>query len=82
MIRTPPVGSGRARMVGTRSTRDPGGHVLLILESEAEMVRWQRPDRGLTGMPDAQDIANALQLKRIGTRIEIRFPSTITLHNS
>ncbi len=38
-------------------------YCLLILESEAEMVRWQRTDRGLTSLPDAQDIANAIAIK-------------------
>ena len=38
-------------------------YCLLILESEAEMVRWQRTDRGVTSMPDAQDIANAIAIK-------------------
>ena len=38
-------------------------YCLLILESEAEMVRWQRTDRGVTSMPDAQDIANAIGIK-------------------
>jgi hypothetical protein len=27
------------------------------------MVRWQRTDRGVTSMPDAQDIANAIAIK-------------------
>jgi hypothetical protein len=38
-------------------------YCLLILESEAEMIRWQRTDRGVTSMPDAQDIANAIGIK-------------------
>lgn len=38
-------------------------YCLLILESEAEMVRWQRTDRGMTSVPDAQDIANAIAIK-------------------
>jgi len=38
-------------------------YCLLILESEAEIVMWQRTDRGMTSMPDAQDIANAIAIK-------------------
>jgi hypothetical protein len=38
-------------------------YCLLILESEAEMVRWQRIDSGVTDRPDAQDIANAIASK-------------------
>ena len=38
-------------------------YCLLILESEAELIMWQRIDRGLTSMPDAQDIANAIATK-------------------
>ncbi len=38
-------------------------YCLLILESEVEMFRWQRTDRGATSMPDAQDIANAIAIK-------------------
>ncbi|MBV8641887.1 MAG: hypothetical protein JO070_10905 [Verrucomicrobia bacterium] len=38
-------------------------YCLLILESEAELMMWQRIDRGVTGRPDAQDIANAIATK-------------------
>ena len=38
-------------------------YCLLILESEAELILWQRIDRGVTSMPDAQDIANASAAK-------------------
>ena len=38
-------------------------YCLLILESEAELVMWQRTDRGVLSMPDAQDIANAIAIK-------------------
>ena len=38
-------------------------YCLLILESEAEMVRWRRTDSGVRSMPDAQDIANAIAIK-------------------
>jgi hypothetical protein len=38
-------------------------YCLLILESEAEMVRWRRTDSGVTSTPDAQDIANAIASK-------------------
>lgn len=38
-------------------------YCLLILESEAELIMWQRIDRGVTSMPDAQDIANAIATK-------------------
>jgi hypothetical protein len=36
---------------------------LLILESEAEMVTGQRTGKGVTTMPDVQDIANAIATK-------------------
>ena len=36
---------------------------LLILESEAEMVICQRTGKGVTAMPDVQDIANAIAVK-------------------
>src|ERR1700747_1053278 len=32
-------------------------YCLQILESEAEMLSWQRTDRGVTSMPDAPEIA-------------------------
>ncbi len=38
-------------------------YCLLILESEAEMITWARIDRGVRGMPDANDIANAVANK-------------------
>ena len=38
-------------------------YCLLILESEAELMMWQRIDRGVTSRPDAQDIANAIATK-------------------
>jgi hypothetical protein len=38
-------------------------YCLQILESEAEMLSWQRTDRGVTSMPDAQDIAKAIEIK-------------------
>jgi hypothetical protein len=38
-------------------------YCLLILESEAEIVMWQRSGRGVTNRPDAQDIANAIATK-------------------
>ena len=38
-------------------------YCLLILESEAEMVMCRRTDKGVTTMPDAQDIADAIAMK-------------------
>jgi hypothetical protein len=38
-------------------------YCLQILESEAEMLAWGRIDRGVRGMPDANDIANAVAAK-------------------
>jgi hypothetical protein len=38
-------------------------YCLQILESEAEILAWGRIDRGIRGMPDAHDIANALASK-------------------
>ena len=38
-------------------------YCLLILESEAEIVLWQRTTRGVADRPDAQDIANAIAIK-------------------
>jgi hypothetical protein len=38
-------------------------YCLQILESEAEMLSCQRTDRGLTSVPDAQDIAKAIEIK-------------------
>ncbi len=35
-------------------------YCLQILESEAEILLWGRINRGVQGMPDANDIANAL----------------------
>jgi hypothetical protein len=38
-------------------------YCLMILESEAEMAKWRRVDGGVTGSPDAQDLANAIAIK-------------------
>jgi hypothetical protein len=38
-------------------------YCLQILESEAEILFWHRIDRGVQGMPDANDIANAVAAK-------------------
>lgn len=38
-------------------------YCLQILESEAEMITWVRIDRGVPGMPDAHEIANAVAAK-------------------
>jgi hypothetical protein len=38
-------------------------YCLQILESEAEILLWRRIDRGVQGMPDANDIANAVAAK-------------------
>ncbi len=38
-------------------------YCLQILESEAEILVWGRIDRGIQGMPDANDIANAVATK-------------------
>lgn len=38
-------------------------YCLQILESEAEILLWGRIDRGVQGMPDANDIANAVAAK-------------------
>lgn len=38
-------------------------YCLQILESEAEMLVWGRIDRGVQGMPDANDIAYAVAAK-------------------
>jgi hypothetical protein len=38
-------------------------YCLLILESEAEMITWTRLDQGVSGVPDAHDIANAVAAK-------------------
>jgi hypothetical protein len=38
-------------------------YCLQILESEAEILMWDRIDHGVRGMPDARDIANALAAK-------------------
>jgi hypothetical protein len=44
-------------------------YCLLILESEAELVTWARIDQGVSGSPNAHDIANAVATKvnRYGT---------------
>jgi len=38
-------------------------YCLQILDSEAEILLWGRIDRGVQGMPDANDIANAVAAK-------------------
>jgi hypothetical protein len=38
-------------------------YCLLIFESEAEIVMWQRSGRGVANRPDAQDIANSIATK-------------------